>query len=93
MVRQSETATTPLADPQDPVICRCLAVRQSEIVNAITLCGAQTWKEVKSLTGAGGGCNCCHGRIKGLISACSSCPIRIAQEASAEKLAAAANPA
>jgi NAD(P)H-nitrite reductase large subunit len=77
MVRQTELS--PALD-QDPVVCRCLRVRESEIANAISLCGASTVRDVKELTGAGGGCNCCHRKIKDLISGCGSCPLRRAMQ-------------
>ncbi|WP_075093067.1 (2Fe-2S)-binding protein [Planctomyces sp. SH-PL14] len=75
MVRQTDlTASLPAQD--DPIVCRCLAVRQSEIVNAVSACGAETWKDVRSMTGAGDGCTCCHRRINDIIGACGSCPLR-----------------
>lgn len=84
MVRQSELASN-LPEPQDPVVCRCLMVRESAIVNAVSLAGAETIKEVRSLTGAGAGCTCCHRRINELISGCASCPIRRMTQAVAEE--------
>ena len=84
MVRQSELASH-LPEPQDPVVCRCLMVRESAIVNAVSLAGAETIKDVRSLTGAGAGCTCCHRRINELISGCASCPIRRMTQAVAEE--------
>lgn len=84
MVRQSDLSAN-LPEPQDPVVCRCLMVRESAIVNAVSLVGAGSVREVRSLTGAGAGCTCCHRRINELISGCGSCPLRRMTQAAAEE--------
>jgi len=58
-------STTTLADP---VICRCLRVTKSQIVDAVVLYGCETVREVTCTNKAGGGCNACHCRIRELIS-------------------------
>lgn len=76
MVRQAELPSIVLPEQDNPVVCRCLHIRQAEIVNAISLCGATSVKEVRQLTGAGVGCTCCHRQINQLINACGTCPLR-----------------
>ena len=46
------------------VVCRCLNVTESEIVSVIATLEVRTVKELRSLTGAGDGCTCCHGRLR-----------------------------
>ena len=62
----SETITS-CSPSSDKVICRCLCVRESTVAEAIDLYGAQTWRDVRRLTGAGDGCNSCHCAIKDLL--------------------------
>ena len=49
------------------VICRCLAVTETEIVTVIETLGLRTVKEVRARTGAGEGCTCCHSQIRELL--------------------------
>lgn len=53
---------------RDRLVCRCLQVRESQIVNCVQLHGLETVPEIKSHCGAGGGCTACHRRIRDLIS-------------------------
>lgn len=53
----------------DQVICRCLQVRESQVVDCIDLYGLTSVPEIKGHCGAGGGCNACHRRIRQLIQA------------------------
>lgn len=54
----------PCAGCPDRVVCRCLKVTEGVIVDAIVTLGLRTVKDVKSATGAGDGCTCCHARIR-----------------------------
>lgn len=51
----------------DAVVCRCLHVRESRIVDCIAVTGAETVREVSQHTGAGAGCRACHCKIAELI--------------------------
>ena len=53
----------------DAIVCRCLRVRLSAIVDAIAVSEAGTVRELKCLTGAGDGCTACHPRLKALLQA------------------------
>ncbi len=45
------------------VVCRCLNVTEAEVVRAITRLELRTIRELRQHTGAGEGCNCCHGQL------------------------------
>ena len=51
----------------DPVVCRCLQVHESQVVECIDTYGLDSVPEIKGHCGAGGGCNSCHRRIRQLI--------------------------
>jgi NAD(P)H-nitrite reductase large subunit len=53
----------------DPLLCRCLQVHRSLVVDCIAVTGAETVREVGEATGAGRGCLACHCRIKELLAA------------------------
>ena len=55
------------ANSTDRVICHCLNVKESAIVDAIAVTGAETVRDVIGTTTAGSGCNACHCRIRELI--------------------------
>jgi NAD(P)H-nitrite reductase large subunit len=57
-----------MCDAADPLVCRCLQVCRSQIVDCIAVSGAETVREVAELTGAGKGCLACHCRIKELLA-------------------------
>ncbi len=46
------------------VVCRCLQVTEDEVVTMIAALGLRTVHEVRSITGAGDGCTCCHDEIR-----------------------------
>lgn len=48
----------------DRVVCRCLNVTETAIVEAIRNHDLQTIKELKRLTSAGDGCTCCHAELE-----------------------------
>jgi len=55
------------ANSADRVICHCLNVKESAIVDAIAVTGAESVREVIGTTTAGSGCTACHCRIRELI--------------------------
>jgi NAD(P)H-nitrite reductase large subunit len=57
----------PCAGCPDRVVCRCLKVAEGAIVDAVVTLGLRTIKEVRSATGAGDGCTCCHRQIRALL--------------------------
>ena len=48
----------------DRIVCRCLQVTEHEIVTAIREHGLSSVRELQTVTGAGGGCTCCHRELK-----------------------------
>lgn len=61
------SAMLPAAAVTDSVICHCLQVKESQIVDAIAVTGAENVREVSRHTGAGSGCTACHCRIRELL--------------------------
>ena len=51
------------------VVCRCLQVVEHTVITAIRTHGARTVRELKTLTGAGDGCMCCHRELKSYLTA------------------------
>lgn len=49
------------------MVCHCLQVRESSVVEAITRLALTTLQEVRDYTSAGNGCNCCHVRLRRLV--------------------------
>jgi NAD(P)H-nitrite reductase large subunit len=47
-----------------PMICHCLQITEVQLVTALTASDLKTLREVRRRTGAGTGCNACHGRIQ-----------------------------
>lgn len=58
----------PCAGCPDRVVCRCLKVTEEAITDAIVSLGLRTVKDVRSATGAGDGCTCCHGHIREILA-------------------------
>jgi NAD(P)H-nitrite reductase large subunit len=56
-----------VVDSIDRVICHCLQVKESQIVDAIAVTGAESVRDVIRDTGAGAGCTACHCRIRELL--------------------------
>jgi bacterioferritin-associated ferredoxin len=52
----------------DRVVCRCLGVSESEIRCAVMEGTACCLRSVIRVTGAGGGCNCCHRAIRDMLA-------------------------
>lgn len=55
-------------DCADRVICRCLQVKESQVVDVIAVTGAESVRDVINHSGAGGGCTACHCRIRELLA-------------------------
>jgi len=51
----------------DRVVCRCLQVTESQIVETIETLTIRSVKDLRRETGAGDGCTCCHQHLKDLI--------------------------
>ena len=48
----------------DRVVCRCLSVTEETVIAAIRTRGATTVLELRTVTGAGDGCRCCHRELE-----------------------------
>jgi bacterioferritin-associated ferredoxin len=48
-------------------VCRCLKVTEAAVVDAIVTLGLRTVKELRTATGAGDGCTCCHRELRELL--------------------------
>ena len=59
--------TTPGSCP-DRVVCRCLKVSETEVIEAITVHGVRTLKELRLITEAGDGCTCCHRELNAYLA-------------------------
>lgn len=46
------------------LVCRCLRVTEETVIAAIRTRGATTVVELRTVTGAGDGCRCCHRELK-----------------------------
>jgi nitrite reductase (NADH) large subunit len=60
----------------DQIVCRCLQVTESELVEAMSTEEVRDLRDVRRHTGAGSGCMACHRLIKRYLEwrsyACSS---------------------
>jgi bacterioferritin-associated ferredoxin len=50
------------------VVCRCLQVSQSELLDACGRCPIRSLQDVARETGAGSGCMACHRQIRRLLA-------------------------
>ena len=50
------------------VVCRCLKVTEETVITAIRSRGAATVAELRTVTGAGDGCRCCHKELKAYLA-------------------------
>lgn len=62
----------PCAGCPDRIVCRCLKVTESAIIEAVVIGGARTVKELSVATGAGDGCTCCHIQLQEYLEVHSS---------------------
>ncbi len=60
---------TPAGTCPDSVVCHCLRVSESQVVDCIAVSGCRTVRDVMQQIGAGGGCTACHCRIRELLAA------------------------
>lgn len=51
----------------DKVLCHCLQIPESQVVDCIAVTGAESVRDISLHTGAGAGCMACHCRIRELI--------------------------
>jgi bacterioferritin-associated ferredoxin len=51
----------------DRVVCRCLQITESELIQVLTTREVRTIKDVRRLTSAGDGCTACHELLKQYI--------------------------
>ena len=58
---------TAAAAEEDPLVCTCFNVRESEIVKAIRLNGLTTLEQITNYTKAGGACGRCRGAIRAIL--------------------------
>jgi NAD(P)H-nitrite reductase large subunit len=65
---------TPAGTIPDPVVCYCLRVSESQVVDCIAVTGCETVRDVMQQIGAGGGCTACHCRIRDLLAARTIAP-------------------
>lgn len=63
-----ENGCSSMTDESENVVCRCLQIREFQVVDCIAVSGAETVRQVSQLCGAGGGCRACHCRIQELIA-------------------------
>lgn len=54
------------------MVCHCLQVKESQVADSVALYGATSVRDIIGTCGAGGGCNSCHAKIRGLIEAHST---------------------
>ena len=53
-------------DCPNKIVCRlvCLQVTEEQVIRMITRLELQTVHDVRSITGAGDGCTCCHAKLE-----------------------------
>jgi bacterioferritin-associated ferredoxin len=56
------------AEPDDPVVCKCLNVTESQVRLAIAAFGAKSIGDLGRFTGAGTGCTCCHSALRQILA-------------------------
>jgi bacterioferritin-associated ferredoxin len=54
-------------DCSERLICRCLQIREAELITALTTRDIRTIQDVRQHTGAGDGCTACHGLLRKYI--------------------------
>jgi NifU-like protein len=47
--------------------CRCLQITEDVVIQAVRTKGLRSVKDIRSHTGAGDGCTCCHKRLESFI--------------------------
>ena len=51
----------------DHIVCRCLQVTEAQVVRMIARLELRTVRDLRSMTGAGEGCTCCHAKLQEYI--------------------------
>jgi NAD(P)H-nitrite reductase large subunit len=64
MVSASPTTSFGTTLDGDPIVCRCLKVSATQLVEAIVEADLKTVREIRRYTGAGDGCTACHCVLK-----------------------------
>jgi len=54
------------------IVCKCLKVTEDQVIHAITIHGARSLVELRTLTEAGDGCTCCHRELQSYLTIYSS---------------------
>ena len=54
------------------MVCRCLQVTEQEVVTMVATLGLREVHEVRTMTGAGDGCTCCHDEINKILTLANS---------------------
>jgi bacterioferritin-associated ferredoxin len=49
-------------------LCHCLKVTHDQVRDAIAFHGCETVEDVTSVCSAGGGCTCCHHKIRAYLA-------------------------
>ncbi len=49
---------------EDRIVCHCLRVTESALVEAMATTELRTLTDIRQHTGAGDGCTCCHHLLK-----------------------------
>ena len=52
----------------DRVVCKCLKITEEQVIGAITTLGLRTLVELRTVTEAGTGCNCCHRELNAYLA-------------------------
>ena len=50
-----------------PLVCHCVQVTEAELLTALDTLEIRSVRDVRRLTGAGGGCTACHRKIQSYI--------------------------
>ena len=79
--KTGDTAVRELKD--DPVVCTCFNVHESEIVQAVRINKLTTVEQVTNYTKAGGACGKCKGAIQAILDRVTSDERRVTSDASA----------
>jgi bacterioferritin-associated ferredoxin len=58
----------------DRLVCRCLQVTESDLLEALDRCPLQSLQDVAVETGAGSGCTACHRLLRKYLAAGAQCP-------------------
>jgi bacterioferritin-associated ferredoxin len=60
------------------IVCRCLKVTEETIISAIRVHGTTTIRELRTISGAGDGCTCCHRELKQYLAVYAGAKVAVA---------------